>query len=148
MFFEGNINDWRPKANCVGCYLINENGATSHELLYLRRPSDDPFYPAQWGAPAGSIELGESLSQAAIREVLEETKVRLVLTSLVYIGHWRVIHPHLCFNYFLFLARFKRRPAITISREHSDYGWFSPRAALKLNLIEGEEKILRLVYNF
>lgn len=67
MFFEGNINDWRPKANCVGCYLINENGATSHELLYLRRPSDDPFYPAQWGAPAGSIELGESLSQAAIQ---------------------------------------------------------------------------------
>lgn len=48
------------------------------ELLLMRR-SDN----GHWGLPGGYVEPGESVSQAAAREVLEETGVRIRLGRLV-----------------------------------------------------------------
>lgn len=48
------------------------------ELLLMRR-SDNGY----WGLPGGYVEAGESVSQAAAREVLEETGVQIRLGRLV-----------------------------------------------------------------
>lgn len=51
-------------------------------LLVKRR---DPPNRAQWAIPGGSIRLGESLQQAAEREILEETGVRIRAGRPIYI---------------------------------------------------------------
>jgi ADP-ribose pyrophosphatase YjhB (NUDIX family) len=60
-----------PSANVV---VVNHAG----EILLIRRTDND-----NWALPGGAMDLGESLPDAAIRETLEETGVRVELTGLV-----------------------------------------------------------------
>ena len=44
-------------------------------------------YGATWSIPGGRVEVGESLAAAAIREVLEETGVPVVLDGILRVEH-------------------------------------------------------------
>lgn len=49
-----------------------------HRLLLVHRRDND-----RWALPGGAIELGESVAQAAIREVREETGITIEVTGMV-----------------------------------------------------------------
>ena len=61
----------RPGANAI---IFNEN----REVL-LEKRSDNGF----WGLPGGGIDIGESLEQGAIREVFEETGLRVRVKRMI-----------------------------------------------------------------
>jgi ADP-ribose pyrophosphatase YjhB (NUDIX family) len=67
-----------PKANSlvpsVNVVVTNDQG----EILMIRRTDND-----NWAVPGGAIDLGESLTQAAIRETKEETGIDCEITGLV-----------------------------------------------------------------
>ena len=67
-----------PKANSmvpsVNVVVVNDAG----EILLIRRSDND-----NWALPGGAIDLGESVSQAAIRETKEETGIDCEITGLV-----------------------------------------------------------------
>lgn len=67
-----------PKANSivpsVNVVVVNDAG----EILLIRRADND-----NWALPGGAMDLGESLPDAAVRETLEETGVRVEVTGLV-----------------------------------------------------------------
>jgi ADP-ribose pyrophosphatase YjhB (NUDIX family) len=48
------------------------------ELLLIRRSDND-----NWAVPGGGVDLGESLSQAAVRETREESGIECEVTGLV-----------------------------------------------------------------
>jgi ADP-ribose pyrophosphatase YjhB (NUDIX family) len=64
-------NSMVPSVNVV---VTNANG----EVLLIRRSDND-----NWALPGGAIDLGESLTQAATREVKEETGIDCEITGLV-----------------------------------------------------------------
>jgi 8-oxo-dGTP pyrophosphatase MutT (NUDIX family) len=64
-------NSLVPSANVV---VLNECG----EILMIRR-SDN----GNWALPGGAMDLGESLPEAGVREVQEETGVECAITGLV-----------------------------------------------------------------
>jgi 8-oxo-dGTP pyrophosphatase MutT (NUDIX family) len=64
-------NSLVPSVNVV---VVNDAG----EILLIRRSDND-----NWAIPGGSIDLGESVAQAAIRETLEESGITCELTGLV-----------------------------------------------------------------
>jgi 8-oxo-dGTP pyrophosphatase MutT (NUDIX family) len=56
--------------------VVVTNGAG--EILLIRRSDND-----NWAIPGGAIDLGESLTEAAIRETQEETGITCQVTGLV-----------------------------------------------------------------
>lgn len=67
-----------PKAQrvvpAVTAFVVNDRG----ELL-LERRSDN----GRWGMPGGTLEIGENLAEAVVREVREETGIDVVVVGLV-----------------------------------------------------------------
>jgi len=61
--------------NFAGCCVINDAGEV---LLQKRGEGKD-----SWGFPGGALELGESIREAAIREVFEETGLQVELGELI-----------------------------------------------------------------
>ena len=67
-----------PPANSIvpSVNVVVENGRG--EILLIRRSDND-----NWALPGGAIDLGESMTQAAVREVKEETGIDCEITGLV-----------------------------------------------------------------
>lgn len=67
-----------PKANSmvpsVNVVVVNDAG----DILLIRRSDND-----NWALPGGAIDLGESVSQAAVRETKEETGIDCEIIGLV-----------------------------------------------------------------
>lgn len=67
-----------PPANSIGVavsgFILNERG----ELLMIRRTDNDLY-----ALPGGNLELGETLAQALVREVREETGIDVEVTELL-----------------------------------------------------------------
>lgn len=67
-----------PKANsiaiAVSAFIVNERG----ELLLIRRTDNDLY-----ALPGGQLELGETLSEAVVREIREETGKAVRVTELI-----------------------------------------------------------------
>ena len=67
-----------PKANSlvpsVNVVVVNDTG----DILMIRRSDNE-----NWAVPGGAIDLGESMTQAAIRETKEESGIDCEITGLV-----------------------------------------------------------------
>jgi 8-oxo-dGTP pyrophosphatase MutT (NUDIX family) len=64
-------NSLKPSANVV---VLNED----KQILLIKRTDN-----GNWSLPGGAMDLGESIGQAALREVQEETGIDCELTGLV-----------------------------------------------------------------
>src|SRR5579884_3944024 len=60
----------------VGAVIIDDN-----KVLLVRRAN--PPLQGEWSIPGGLVETGESTRDAIIREVLEETALRVEVAALV-----------------------------------------------------------------
>lgn len=61
--------------NFAGACIVNENS----EILLQKRSEVEEL----WGLPGGAIEIGESIEEAAIREIKEETGLEVSIDYLV-----------------------------------------------------------------
>lgn len=97
--------------------MINPDG--KYLLMYR---SDHPVFGTDPDLPGGIVEDGETLVEAVIREVWEESGIvvspddtRQVYADIDYSNHGTV--------YALFVTQLKSHPEIKISWEHSSYEW-------------------------
>ena len=75
-------NSLVPSANVI---VVNDQG----EILMMRRTDND-----NWAVPGGGMDLGESITETAVRETREETGIECEITGLVgiYTNPRHVIH--------------------------------------------------------
>lgn len=62
-------------------------------VLLTRRPKTMRSFPNIWVTPGGHMESGETLQQAGIREVLEETGVLTSESNITTLGLWESVYP-------------------------------------------------------
>ena len=92
-----------------------------------------------WGFPGGTVEEGESIEAATLREVLEETGVEIRLDGLL--AHWE--KPDLC----LFLSIGTPAGSTTPSSQGPEVaavGWFTPDEVASLDPIFSSHRALAL----
>lgn len=92
-----------------------------------------------WGFPGGTVEEGESVEAATLREVLEETGVEIRIDGLL--AHWD--KPDLC----LFLFVGTPIASTTPSRQGAEIaavGWFTPDEVARLDPMFSSHRALAL----
>ncbi|MFO8032039.1 MAG: NUDIX hydrolase [Desulfohalobiaceae bacterium] len=65
----------------IGALVLHQG-----QVLLVRRGTQPAL--GEWSIPGGMVELGESLQQAAEREILEETGVRIKAGEPAYVFDW------------------------------------------------------------
>lgn len=89
------------------------------KVLLIRRSSDD-FGGGTWESAGGKLEEGETLEEGIVREVFEETGLKIVPEKLLYASIDEHDEHRLVFIVYLCLTE---ETAITLSREHDESRW-------------------------
>ena len=95
-----------------------------------------------WVIPGGGVEWGESIRDAAIREIKEETNIDIEI--LENIGHHEIINVPADYHTIVFfhLAR-ARNTDIRVSDDLDEAGFFSVGEIKQMKTVKSVEEILR-----
>lgn len=119
----------------IGCSAFIYDAA--RERILLTRRTDN----GQWCLPGGRMEAGESLAEACIREVQEETglSVRIVRLIGVYSTPHRIV-TYADGNQWQTIAHSFEAEVIggrpILSDETTEFGYFTPEEIVTLDLME------------
>ena len=104
-----------------------------------------------WGIPGVAcrkVAEDESIAEALIRELREETGVTLAQEHIVYMHSVMLRHAHFDFEYHLFKANCDQRPHGMLNpQEHQSYAWVTTKESLRFDLIEDQDMCIRLCYD-
>jgi ADP-ribose pyrophosphatase YjhB (NUDIX family) len=108
---------------------------TSHQRILLVRRIDN----GRWAVPGGYMEPGESMTEACVREVMEETGLKVQVRRLISV----YTSPHILLEYpdgnrwQLVVLHFEAVSAggeLASSDETSEFGFFTPEEARNLQM--------------
>jgi len=112
----------------VGGLIVHDDG----EILLIRTAK----WSGKWGTPGGKIDYGETMEQAFVREVAEETGLALTDPEIVLVQD-AVFSPEFHSKKHFLLVNLRGRvhtKAVRLNYEAQDYAWVTPEAALAMEL--------------
>lgn len=89
------------------------------KVLLIRRSSDD-LGGGLWESAGGKVEEGETLEEGIVREVKEETGLKVALEKLLYASLSEIHGKKVVF--IVYLCSTEEEHA-ALSREHTEYKW-------------------------
>ncbi len=129
-----------PSRPLVGAGAVVHRGV--RVLLVKRR---NPPNRGRWAIPGGLVELGEAVQDAAVREINEETGLKVGIEGLLDVQddlHWDEKSK---LEYHYILVDYLARPiagTLKINAESSDSGWFSAAQVKRLDMSDGTRRVL------
>ena len=99
--------------------------------LFLKRSND-----ATWELPGGHLNVGEKYKQGAIREVYEETGIKLTKLKL--------LKKENDFRLFKAVCRYTK---VKLSAEHTDFAWVNYRGIKKIKISAATKKNILTILN-
>lgn len=140
IIFETPPEDFSSKVEVVTCFC--QVGET---FLLLQR-NEDKLVGGMWSLPGGKVDPGETLEQAVVRELLEETGI--VAKDPEFKMTRYVRGDVLDFVLHIFVVRLPKNPEkiVLCKDEHQDFKWVTPKEALEMNLVPGSKEYIALVY--
>lgn len=117
------------------------NGKPRFLLIKNKRSSN-------WGFPKGHMEIGETKRQTAIREVFEETGIRINIVDGFYSESDYKIANKIQKNVVIFLATTDDTQTKIQREEADDYAWLTYEKALKRLNFENDKTIMHEIKDF
>jgi 8-oxo-dGTP diphosphatase len=108
----------------TGVAVVDEN-----RILLVRRGREPN--KGLWAVPGGKVEFGETLAEAATREVREETGLLIELDEIIWVGEFIEDHHHLV------LVDFLGAPTggeLAAGDDAADLQWIDIEAAFELDM--------------
>ena len=135
----GTIENSRP---VVGCLAVVRRGG---KILLVQRSK--PPGIGKWGFPGGHLELGETVSECAVRELREETGIAAdasrVLTAFDFITRDDTRTPLRHYTLIAVLCEWRAGDGETLE-DASALGWFTLAEAEKLDTFPDALPAMRL----
>lgn len=118
--------------------------ADDGSILVVKRSADDTKRPSQWDVPGGHVDESEDITDAAVRETLEETGLIVAKTNLklVYASS-RTWDTSVSCTWLFFTAKLPKQN-VTLSAEHQEARWVTLEQAV--DMIEYDLQKDALVY--
>jgi 8-oxo-dGTP pyrophosphatase MutT (NUDIX family) len=104
---------------------------SNNKVLLLLRGITAPYKPSHYCLPGGHAEEDESLENAGIRELLEETGINVSIDNIE-----PVIVNYKNYSKTVFVTKLDD-PIVTLNWEHSDYVWVGLNDAVNYDLVPG-----------
>jgi dATP pyrophosphohydrolase len=129
---------------CV--FRVNEG---EPQYLLLKRSDSDKLYPGIWQVVTGTVEEGEHTVQAALREVQEETNLKLQrLWAVPLVNSFYVARSDSISMSPFFAGQVGVGMEPRLSPEHMLYKWAPYAKAMTLIPWPGQRRGLELVHKF
>jgi 8-oxo-dGTP diphosphatase len=90
------------------------------KILILKRSTDSKTNPGKWELPGGKVDQKESFDQALIREVYEETQLKIALDHVVGVSEQNL---HLIRAVHIIMSGKILEGNLNLSDEHEGYAW-------------------------
>lgn len=134
----------RVHEKSAGAVTFRKEGNKVHYLLLH-------YEAGHWGFPKGHIEKGESLEEAALRELEEETSVSDVSPVSGFKGHLRYFFKRAGRGVFktvtYFLVETKQKE-VKLSLEHDRFEWLPFGQALEQLTFQDTKQVLKKANEF
>lgn len=121
--------------------LIQKDG----RYLVTKRPSDDDWMPNFWDTPGGTIDFGEKILDALVREVKEETDLTVKVGNVIF-----------CYNHLsgerhqfelVYLCEYIGGDIKLDPQEHCEYKWVNLEELESLEKIEFLKALFKFLKN-
>ena len=125
-------------------------GAVVHKkdkVLLLRRKN--PPNQGRWALPGGLVELGETVEEAALREVKEETGLEVRIEGLIDVQTDIHRDAGLRLEFHFVLVDYAASPVhgrLRLNGESSGSGWFSAEELRGLDMSSGTKEVLKAFF--
>ncbi len=118
------------------------------EFLILERATSE-IYPGIWQMVTGKIEKREKAYETAVREIMEETNLKIEKLWVVpNINCFYSAEEDTIYNVPVFAAKVNSNSMVKLSDEHSDYKWVDAGEAEKVFAWEGQKKSIRVLTDY
>ncbi|MCH7973711.1 MAG: NUDIX pyrophosphatase [Bacteroidetes bacterium] len=118
------------------------------EFLILKR-ADGEIYSGIWQMVTGKIEHGEKAYETALREVEEETELKIEKLWVVpNVNTFYSSEEDAIYNVPVFATQVSSKSDVKLSSEHSDYKWVEPDEAEESFAWEGQKKSVRVLIDY
>ncbi len=142
IYFDKEPENFHPMQEGGDC-LMEYDG----KILLLFRSKKDGVEVGTWCPPGGKMESGETVTEAIIREIFEETGMRMESKDIQHLFRSFVRYPTFDFVWNTHRAILAELPRVILQQEeHSDFCWVTPEEALRLPLIKDEDACIRRCY--
>ena len=127
------------RAISAGGVVLRE-GETGTEVVICGRSSD-----GVWGLPKGTLDEGESLEQAAVREVIEETGLKVEIVRKVGVVEYWFAREGVRYHKWVhhYLMRATGGDTANHDAEHDRVEWLPVEKALRKLTFENDRNMVR-----
>ncbi|NMC51286.1 NUDIX domain-containing protein [Candidatus Kuenenbacteria bacterium] len=117
---------------------------SGNKVLIVQRNKDENIFPNMWELPSGKKELLEGCITSLLREIKEETGLRVKVINILSVFNYqikkeKIIKDCTQINFLVRAVGHK----VVISKEHQDYAWISKNHIRRYNLSKETKKVIR-----
>lgn len=112
-----------------------------NKVLLLKRSQKVDSHRGEWGFPGGKIEEGETSVDAAVREVYEETRLRISPKNLVYVFTMKKDS----YKDIVFYISNKWTGSPSVDWESDEFKWFEPKELPVKNMIPAPKIVFDMI---
>ena len=117
----------KPFRLSVKVVILNDE----NKCLLIKRSMSSKGNPGKWDFPGGKVDEGESFDQGLLREVFEETKLRISLERSLHISESESPTKKVIY---LFMEGRLIDGEVTLSEEHENHIWIERNQMADMDL--------------